>query len=126
MNIDGKREIRKFLEKIENSYIDMLKNNGYQAMLDEEPGIWIKTVNGKRKVASVGLAVKDHISYHGVAMNISEQSIYGFRMINPCGMNSEVMSYINMEREKAIDQLLKHFTTYFGKFERIELSDILS
>ncbi len=125
VNIDGKREIRKFLEKIENSYIGMLNNNGYEAMLDEEPGIWINTANGKKKVASVGLAIKDHISYHGVAMNINERSLYGFRMINPCGMNSNIMSYIKMERENAIDQLLKSFAGYFGEFEKIELNDIL-
>ncbi len=125
VNINGKREIRKFLEKIENSYIDMLKKNNYDAFVGDEPGIFININNEKRKVASIGLAIKDNISYHGVALNISKEILKGFNLINPCGMNNNVMYYADIKREKAINDLLVSMENYFGTFEKINIDKII-
>ena len=125
VNINGKREIRKFLEKIENSYIDMLKKNNYDAFIGDEPGIFININNEKRKVASIGLAIKDNISYHGVALNISKEILKGFNLINPCGMNNSIMYYADIKREKAINDLLASMDNYFGTFEKIDIDKVI-
>ena len=125
VNINGKREIRKFLEKIENSYIDMLKKNNYDAFIGDEPGIFININNEKRKVASIGLAIKDNISYHGVALNISKEILKGFNLINPCGMNNSIMYYADIKREKAINDLLASMEKYFGTFEKIDIDKVI-
>ncbi len=125
VNINGKREIRKFLEKIENSYIDMLKKNNYDAFVGDEPGIFININNEKRKVASIGLAIKDNISYHGVALNISKEILKGFNLINPCGMNNNVMYYADIKRGKAINDLLASMENYFGTFEKIDIDKVI-
>ena len=36
-----------------------------------------------KKVASIGLAIRDKISFHGVAINISKEVIAGFNKISP-------------------------------------------
>ncbi len=125
IRINGKIEIRKFLEKIENSYIKMLEKNGYNALLDKEPGIWIIQDNEKRKVASIGLAIDNYISYHGVALNINKNVLKGFNFINPCGMSSNVMSYVNISREKAINDLLESLEKHFGNFEMVDIDKII-
>ena len=125
VNINGKREIRKFLEKIENSYIDMLKKDNYEAFVGDEPGIFININNEKRKVASIGLAIKDNISYHGVALNISKEILKGFNLINPCGMNNNVMYYADIKRGKAINDLLASMENYFGTFEKIDIDKVI-
>ncbi|MEM0132751.1 MULTISPECIES: lipoyl(octanoyl) transferase LipB [Acidiplasma] len=124
VNIDGRREIRRFLENIENAYIKMLGSFGYSAMLDEEPGIWIETEKGKKKVASIGLAVKDNISYHGIALNIGQEAVNGFNLINPCGLDNSVMSYVDIPRDKAIEAIVSSLADYFGEFQKINIDDI--
>ncbi len=125
VRIDGKKQIRKLLENIEESYIDMLKSYGYNATLYGEPGIWIDNNGEKSKVASLGMAVDDYISYHGMALNISPSVLDGFRLINPCGMDSNIVSYVDIPREKAIHSLIKEFSFRFGDFIEIDKKDII-
>ena len=71
----------------------------------EKIGIW---VHGK-KIASIGLAVRHGISYHGVGLNVSPDLSY-FDMIVPCGlqgvrmtsMNSCLSKQASMERVKSV------------------------
>lgn len=51
------------------------------------PGVWV----GLRKIASVGVYVKNWVTYHGLAFNI-EVSRQHFRMIRPCGLSVETVS----------------------------------
>jgi lipoyl(octanoyl) transferase len=120
VRINGKKEVKKFLESIEESYIDVLKSFGYKAMLYGEPGIWIDQGGIKNKVASLGMAVDDYISYHGMALNISESALKGFKLINPCGMNNDVISYVNISRDEAKSSLIREFSKHFGPFAGIE------
>lgn len=125
VRINGKKEVRKLLENIEESYIAMLKTYGYNAMLYGEPGIWIDKGGVKNKVASLGMAVDDYVSYHGMALNISASVLNGFRLINPCGMNSSVISYVDIPREDAIKGLLKEFSRHFGEFSYIDKEKLI-
>ncbi|MEM2037124.1 MAG: lipoyl(octanoyl) transferase LipB, partial [Candidatus Caldarchaeum sp.] len=52
-----------------------------------KPGVW---VDG-RKIASVGMAVKNWVTYHGVALNVNTdlKKFYG---IKPCGMEATIMT----------------------------------
>ena len=44
-------------------------------------GVWV----GTSKLASVGIAVRRGISFHGIALNVN-LSIEPFRWIHPCGL----------------------------------------
>lgn len=56
------------------------------------PGLW---VNGA-KIASVGIAVRKWVTFHGVALNVTTDLDH-FGLINPCGHAGEVMT--SMQRE---------------------------
>lgn len=48
-------------------------------------GVWI----GDKKVASIGIAVRRWVSFHGVSLNVGEQVHDGFRLISPCGLKPD-------------------------------------
>jgi lipoyl(octanoyl) transferase len=50
-------------------------------------GLWV----GKRKLASIGVAVRGGVSYHGFALNVNN-SLAPFRLIHPCRLESDAMT----------------------------------
>lgn len=57
-----------------------------QTVESDETGVWI----GNQKIASLGIAVKKWISYHGAAINFFNDPT-AFTGINPCGFKTETM-----------------------------------
>ncbi len=55
--------------------------------LEGRPGVWA----GDKKLASVGVAVKDWVAYHGFALNVNTDLSY-FALIKPCGFDPGVMT----------------------------------
>jgi len=49
----------------------------------DAPGLWIDN----KKIAAIGVKVKKHVTYHGIAINISND-LSIFDMIVPCGMKN--------------------------------------
>lgn len=50
-------------------------------------GVWVRG----RKIASIGVAVRQWMSYHGIALNVATDLRY-FGAIHPCGLSPEVMT----------------------------------
>ena len=50
-------------------------------------GAWV----GGRKVASIGVAVRRHVTWHGVALNVAPD-LADFALIEPCGFAPSVMT----------------------------------
>ena len=68
-----KRDIRKFINIIENSIILSLKYYGINSFSDRKNiGIWTKLKNKDKKVAAIGIKVKRWIAYHGFSIISSE------------------------------------------------------
>lgn len=77
-----RRAVHRYLYSIEVTVIRTLACFGLSA--ERKPpwtGIWI----GKKKIASVGIAVKRGVSYHGLALNVNPDLGY-FERIIPCGL----------------------------------------
>jgi len=55
-------------------------------------GVWV----GDSKIASIGIAVKKWVTYHGFALNVSTDLTH-FSAISPCGFDASVMT--SMENE---------------------------
>lgn len=95
--IDFKRRktsVRHIVTALENSIIATLSGYGISAAADpKRPGVY---VNG-RKIASLGLRIKNGSVYHGLALNI-DMDLSPFRHINPCG-------YAGMEMVQMADFL---------------------
>ena len=83
--IDFKRRqisVRELVSRIENAVIATLSDYQIQSAADpKRPGVY--TENGK-KIASLGLRIKNGATYHGVALNVA-MDLSPFSQINPCG-----------------------------------------
>ncbi|MEM0157098.1 MAG: lipoyl(octanoyl) transferase LipB [Thermoplasmataceae archaeon] len=119
-------DVRAFVHKIEDIMIDSLKAYGYSASVGDEPGIWIHEEGTSRKVASIGMAIDHGISYHGIAINLSPDAISGFERIRPCGLNPDVMGYVNVPRDRIINTITANFSLRFGPFRVIKQDELPS
>ena len=92
--IDFKRRnisVRQLVSHIENAVIAVLSDYHIQAAADpKRPGVY--TQNGK-KIASLGLRIKNGATYHGVALNVA-MDLSPFLQINPCGYAGLEMTQI--------------------------------
>ena len=73
--------VRDMVRRIEQAIIDTLADYGIEARGDANaPGVYV----GARKIASLGLRIKNHATYHGLSLNVS-MDLAPFGWINPCG-----------------------------------------
>ncbi len=85
------RDLHQFMSNIQDGIIKALAEYGIEGRKDSEhTGVWV----GEKKLASIGIAVKQWISFHGAAININT-NLQEFMQINPCGLNSEVMTSLS-------------------------------
>jgi len=88
------RNVRRFVHDLEEATVRTLAGAGIVAgHVPGQRGVW---VDGRRKIASVGIAVEEWVTFHGVALNISTD-LAAFRGFHPCGFSGDVMT--SMERE---------------------------
>lgn len=72
-----------------------------------------------RKVASIGVAVRRWVTYHGLALNVTTDLKY-FHLIRPCGFDPAVMTSLSAERGTSVDMrrvreaLARHTRELFG------------
>jgi lipoate-protein ligase B len=93
------RDLRKFVKKLLDTIAEVLKEYGIQPSLKNgNPGIWVNY----KKIASIGIAVKKWVSYHGVALNVGPD-LNGFKWIIPCGDPDEVMTSMELELNQPVN-----------------------
>jgi len=79
-----KKDLNWFLRSLEEVVLGLLADFGIEA--ERRPGLTGVWVQGK-KLASIGIAVKNWITYHGLTVNIKEDDLANFSLIRPCGMD---------------------------------------
>ena len=101
------KDIHKYLRFLERWLVHSLREFSIEAQVGTEKGgvgerrvgerqgpsmtgVWV----GAKKIASVGVAVKSWVTYHGVALNVTKED-QAFQGIRPCGFQSDVM--VSME-----------------------------
>ena len=75
--------IRSLIRALENVVIKLLRNYniiGFGSY--KNPGVYVD----ERKVASLGLRIKNGCCYHGISLNIN-MDLLPFKNINPCGIS---------------------------------------
>jgi len=88
LNKRGK-DIRKFVRKIENCIMKILKEFNVKSYADEKNiGIWVDEKNSSKKIAAIGIRVKKWIAYHGFSINVSND-LSKYKGIIPCGIKSK-------------------------------------
>jgi lipoyl(octanoyl) transferase len=78
-------DVAGFLRKFEQAIIRVIGGESR----DAATGVWI----GDRKVASMGIAVRRWVTYHGLAINCVND-LKPFHLISPCGFSPEVMTRV--------------------------------
>jgi lipoyl(octanoyl) transferase len=87
-----------FLRKVEQVQLELLAAFGLSGeRVKGKTGVW----QHNRKLGSVGIAVRQWISYHGFALNVSTDLRF-FELINPCGFDAGVMSSMSQAANTAI------------------------
>lgn len=82
-----KKDIYLFLRNLEQIIIDLLSDLGIKANRRSGlTGVWIN----KQKIASIGIAIKNWITFHGLSINVRKNDLDNFRLIRPCGMDIEI------------------------------------
>ena len=107
-----KKDIRKFINIIEESIIDTLCEYKIKTKSDREKiGIWYTKDKKLKKVAAIGIKVKKWIAYHGFSLNINN-NLDSYKKIIPCGiMDREVTNLNNIKKQdytKISNVLEKH------------------
>ena len=74
-------KVRQLVSIIENSLIDLLASYEVIAKAkNEAPGVYVNN----KKIASVGLRLKNNCCYHGLSLNV-DMDLTPFLAIDPCG-----------------------------------------
>lgn len=111
--IDIKRRkigVRQMVSLIEDSVIELLARFQITALAKSDaPGVYIDN----KKIASLGLRVRNGRTYHGVSLNI-DMDLSPFQFINPCG-------YQGLQMTQLIEQIHDCDFDTIGK----QLSDIM-
>ncbi|MCI4353431.1 MAG: lipoyl(octanoyl) transferase LipB [Thermoplasmata archaeon] len=92
---ERRRDVRRYVGDLEELVIRALAEQSLTAARREgQRGVW---VDGRRKIASVGIAVEEWVAFHGFALNV-DTDLSVFRSFHPCGLPGEVMTSVSRER----------------------------
>ena len=91
------QDLHLYLRWLEQLLIELLANYGITAWRRESlTGVWID----HRKIASIGVGVRNWITMHGFALNVCGD-LSPFNYIIPCGINNVAMTSMEKETAKA-------------------------
>lgn len=119
-------DIRKHLRSIEEVIIQTLRDFEIEGRrIEGVTGVWVK----RSKIASIGIAIRKWVTYHGFALNVRTNLDY-FELILSCGITdvriTSIGSWLRNEESIKMDDVtrsvIKNFMGVFG-FEDFTLKD---
>jgi len=112
------KDVVALLRKLESATVQTLASYNIlgRGKTDAEPkdledtGVWVKD----QKIASLGIAVRQWVSFHGLAVNLKKDPM-AFQGLNPCGYKASVMTSLEDLLGTEPDRMgfQKKFTEYF-------------
>lgn len=85
---EGKRDLHAHLHRLEELGIAVCAAFGLKAGRDpRNTGVW----TGGKKLASIGIACRRWVTWHGMAINVDPDLRY-FHRIHPCGFDAGIMT----------------------------------
>ncbi len=123
----GKLDVKRYVSRLEDMLIRTVEDFDIPGERGPHSGVWI----GPSKVASIGVAVKHHVTYHGFALNVN-LDLTPFRRIRPCGIDGTCITSMAEVAGSPIpldvvrDSLVKHFFKVFERERRhVEMAEDL-
>jgi lipoate-protein ligase B len=84
-----RKDIHFYLRKLEDVVINFLGDCQVTGQRRQGlTGVWANNA----KISSIGIAIRNWISFHGVSVNIKKDDLVNFQAIRPCGMDIQVTS----------------------------------
>lgn len=89
-----REDLHWYLRRLEAGLIDGLGRMGIEATtVAGLTGVW---TGDRKKIASIGIHVKQWVTFHGFALNVTTDMSY-FDLIVPCGIPNVVMTSVSRE-----------------------------
>jgi len=112
------RDLHRYLRNLEEVLIRATSEMGVLAGRRAGwTGVWTE---GRRKLASLGIAIKRWVTMHGFALNVATD-LSRFAAINPCGLDAAVMTSLsvclkrNVSLKEARRPIVRQFSLVFGR-----------
>jgi lipoate-protein ligase B len=123
------KDLSRFVSSIEEVLIRVCGDLGIEAVRKSiNRGVWV----GEKKIASIGLAVRRWISFHGFAFNWAPNMGH-FQFITPCGLAGIEMTCVGETLGRVVDPdilrrgICKHFEEVFHiRLREVDLVQELS
>jgi len=91
-------DVRRHVRNMEESIIRTVGAYGIVGeRLEGHPGVWV----GGKKLASIGVAVTEWVTFHGFALNVNTDLTY-FELIRPCGLDPSDLTSMKKLTGKAM------------------------
>jgi lipoate-protein ligase B len=124
----GYRLVR-YVDQLEELVLRVLKDFGIEGRRDpSNRGVWVD----EDKIASVGVAIKQGVSFHGVALYYEADLKY-FDLIHPCGLEGKKMTMMakiletKISRDRLCERICFHFREIFGGvWEEKDLGELMT
>ena len=111
-----KEDLHWFLREIEQIIIDLAADYGIKSnRIEGLTGVW---VDGQRKICAMGMHCSRWVTYHGFALNVTN-NLSEFDYIVPCGIEDKGVTSIEQEAgmhiafEDVVNNCIKHFKKRF-------------
>jgi lipoate-protein ligase B len=120
-------DLHKFIRDIEEGIIRAFDSYGLTCRRHpEHTGVWVED----RKIASIGIAVMQWVSFHGAAINLTTD-LQRFHKINPCGLNPEIMtsSHKELGREIGLSEFSERLSECYSdifetRFDEVDMEEL--
>jgi lipoate-protein ligase B len=98
---DKARDLHAYLHALEAAMINVVGDFDLTGVRDERnTGCWVNN----HKVASIGVAVRKWVTYHGVALNVNTDLDW-FKRFDPCGLEPDVMTSMQQQLASTVDMV---------------------
>lgn len=107
------RDLHRYLRDLEAWAMGLCHSYGVPAHVESpHTGVWVED----RKIASIGIAVRRWVAYHGVALNVRTDLSY-FDLIVPCGLRGVRMTSLEREMPAAptLDEVAERAAARFAE-----------
>jgi lipoyl(octanoyl) transferase len=114
-----RKDLHWYLRQVEEALILGIQPFGLEGVREPKyTGVWVERPDGAaRKLASIGVHARDWVTWHGFALNVTEEPLRFFDLIVPCGIAGVEMTGVAREarRPVTVAQVAREVTRGFGR-----------
>ncbi len=93
------QDVHSYLSRVEELLIRTVAEFGIRASRSQrQTGVWVEA----QKLASIGVAIKSWVTYHGFALNVNTNLSF-FQKIRPCGLEPSTITSMQQILGRSVD-----------------------